>query len=221
MCGLYSKKTTHEAVREFFSEDWEWTESADLYDPSATVGPSAKGPGSESNIRLVALHKDGSTRFGTMRWRYEMSWMREKGVKVPINAKLETLFSNGLFKHSAKSRRCLVIVDGFYEPKGQAVRGQKREQYRFTFDDGRPFALGGIWANYRDEEDEFAGFAIVTTRPGAEVAPIHQRSPVILDTPADRETWLEGSQDDVMLFEQSIDRPDLVSERVEGLYGRG
>lgn len=115
-----------------------------------------------------------------MRWRYEMTWMRQKGIKVPINAKIESVFSNGLFKHSAKSPRCLVIVDGFYEPKGKAVRGQKREQYSFTFDDGRPFALGGIWAHFRDEDDEFSGFAIVTTRPNEQISPMHERSPVIL-----------------------------------------
>ncbi len=70
-------------------------------------------------------------------------------------------------------------------------------------------------------DDDFYGFAIVTTNPGAPVAEIHHRSPVILDTPAERETWIEGDKDDVMLFEQAIDRPDLVSERVESLYGRG
>lgn len=213
-------KTTHEAVRQFFPPDWEWSDSANLYDPSAKVVPSAKGAGSASNIRLVAVHRDGGIRFGTMRWRDETARMRQKRIKVPINAKIETIFSNGLFTHSARNRRCLVIVDGFYEPKGKAVRGQKREQYSFAFADGRPFALGGIWAHYQHEDDEFSGFSIVTTRPNEQVSPIHQRSPVILDSPAERETWLEGDQNDVMLLVQPIDRPDLVSQRVENLYGR-
>ena len=71
-----------------------------------------------------------------MRWRYEMAWMCEKGIKVAINAKLETVFTNGPYEHLAKSRRCLVIVDGFYKLKGKAVGGQKREQYSFAFEAG-------------------------------------------------------------------------------------
>ena len=207
-------ETAAEAVRRIAPAAWEWSESADLFEPSAKIGPSAKGPGSPSNIRLVALHTDDVTKFGTMRWRYEMAWMRQKGIKVPINAKIETLFSNGLFKHSAKSRRCLVICDAFYEPKGPKVRGQKREQYRFAFEDGHPFSLGGIWAHYKAEDDDFYGFVIVTTRPNDQVGPIHQRSPVILDGNAEWETWLEGDQGEVMVFEEPIDRPELVAKKV-------
>lgn len=85
-----------------------------------------------------------------------------------------------------------VGFDGFYEPKGP--KGAKREQYNFRFEGGRLFALGGIYAHYRAEDDDFYGFAIVTTNPGAQVAGIHDRSPVTLDTPAERETWLEGSR---------------------------
>ena len=210
MCGLYSLTTTHEAVRQFFPEDWEWSESADLYVPSAKVGPSAKKPGSPSNHRLVVLQRDGAVRFGTMRWRFDTGW------KPQINATIEKLFTSSMFKNSALHRRCLVIVDGFYEPKGP--KGGKRDQYSFRFDDGRPFALGAIWKRRNTEDDDFYGFAIVTTNPGAPVAGIHPRSPVILDSPAERDTWLEGDQTDVELFEQAIDRPDLVSQRVENLY---
>ena len=213
MCGLYSMTTAKEAVRQLFPKGWQWSETADLFEPSAKVGPSAKGPGSPSNIRLVALQTEGVTRFGTMRWRYEMKWMREMGRRPPINAKIETLFSNGMFKYSARDRRCLIVVDAFYEPKGPKPKpgDPRRDQYIFNFGDGRPFALGGIWAHYKAEDDDFFGFAIVTTNPGEPVADIHDRSPVILDSPAEWETWLEGDQGEVMVFEEPIDRPDLVA----------
>lgn len=53
--------------------------------------------------------------------------MREKRLRVPINAKSDTMFRNGMFKYSSRERRCLIIADGFYEPKGP--KGTKREQY--------------------------------------------------------------------------------------------
>lgn len=221
MCGLYSLESSDELIRRYFPDDWEWSESADLYVPSRTIGPSAKKPGSKSNHRLVALSDGNIVRFGTMRWRFEKVWLREKKAPIHPNAKIEGMFTNGMFSHSAKNRRCLVIVDGFYEPKGPKLpRGQKRDQYFFAFSDGRPFALGGIYAHYKAEDDDFFGFSIVTTNPGAEVSEIHPRSPVILDTPNERDSWLAGSEDDVELFKEAIDRPGLVAQKVEGLYGR-
>ena len=47
-----------------------------------------------------------------------------------------------------------------------------------------------------------------------QVGPIHQRSPVVLDGQAEWETWLEGDEGEVMVFEESIDRPDLVPKKV-------
>ena len=200
MCGAYRLLTAHEAVIGFFKDSWQW--NADV-EPSEKIGPSAKKPGSPSNHRLVVRNDE----FVTMRWRFEMKWMRNKGINVPINARSETIFTNGLFKHSARSKRCLIVCDGFYEPKGP--KGTKRDQYLFQFDDGRPFALGGLWTTYKGEDDEFDGFTIVTTTPNDQVAPIHGRMPVILDSPEEWDSWMHGSQDDVVHLCQPGERPSL------------
>lgn len=208
MCGLYSLKTTHEAVRDFFPKNWSWNYPGDPA-PAGKIGPSAKKPGSPSNDRLVV--RGDQPEFVSMRWRFESKWMRDKGVKVPINARSETLFTNGLFKYSARDRRCLIIVDGFYEPKGP--KGTKREQYLFAFDDRRPFALGGLWSKYKAEDDEFEGFVIVTAAPNGQVLPIHSRMPVILADEAEWGAWMQGSRDDVEQLCQPIERPDLAATR--------
>ncbi len=210
MCGLYSLTTAHEAIRQAFPSAWSW-EVADV-PSSQRIGPSAKSPHSASNHRLTVRNGPGGPAFVSMRWRYESRWMREKGVKVPINARAETIFSNGLFKYSARDRRCLAIVDGFYEPKGP--KGPKREQYRFSFEDSRPFALGGIWISFRGEDDTFDGFAIVTTKPNSQVAEIHGRMPIILDDEQAWTAWLSGDQSDVAQLAAPIDRPSLRRERI-------
>jgi putative SOS response-associated peptidase YedK len=41
-----------------------------------------------------------------------------KKPSAPINAKAETLFEKWPWKHSAVNGRCLIPMDGFFEPKG-------------------------------------------------------------------------------------------------------
>lgn len=202
MCGAYRLQTPHEAVVGFFDDDWSWDDSA-AQAASDKIGPSAKRPGSTSNYRLVVR----DNRYVSMRWRFESKWMREKGVKVPINARAETIFTNGLFKYSAKDRRCLIVCDGFLEPKGP--KGGKREQYLFEFTDSRPFALGGLWTSFRTQDDTFDGFVIVTTTPNTQVAPVHGRMPVILDSPDEWQAWMHGSENDVIDLCKPIERDQL------------
>lgn len=212
MCGLYSLTTSQEAVRRLFPVDWQWSVPDAEFEPAPKMGPSAKKPGSTSNHRLVARRKGDEIEFASLRWRYEAKWMRDKGIKVPINARSETMWTNGLFKFSARDRRCLVIVDGFYEPKGP--KGGKREQYLFTFPGQRPFALGGLWTSYKGDDDAFDGFIICTTEPNDQVSPIHNRMPVILEHDNEWTDWLTGSEDDARHLCDPIERPELTCHRV-------
>lgn len=178
MCGAYRLQTAVEAMRQLFPKDWKWNYPG-ILSPSKKGGPSSKKPDSQSVHRLIVRQKSEGAEFTSMRWRFESKWMRDKGVKVPINARSETMFSNGLFKFSARERRCLVVCDGFFEPKGP--KGGKREQHLFTFPEQRPFALGGLSTSYKAEDDEFEGFVICTTTPNDQVEPIHNRMPIILE----------------------------------------
>lgn len=202
MCGAYRLQTPHEAVAGFFDADWTWDDSTALA-AGEKFGPSAKRAGSTSNYRLVVKEN----KYTSMRWRFESNWMREKGVKVPINARAETIFTNGLFKFSARDRRCLIVCDGFFEPKGP--KGSQREQYIFEFPDARPFALGGLWTSFSGEDDAFDGFVIVTTTPNSQVAPVHGRMPVILETADEWQAWMHGSENDIKRLCDPLERSDL------------
>jgi len=210
MCGAYRLQTAAEAVRQFFPGNWEW-DASDHVQIAQKLGPSAKGPGNPSNHKLVVRLQNDSPQFDSLRWRFETKWMRDKGVRVPINARSETMWANGLFKYSVRDKRCLIIVDGFFEPKGP--KGGKREQYLFAFPDNRPFALGGLWTRFKSEDDEFDGFVICTTKPNDQVGEIHSRMPIILDSEEEWESWLAGDSDDVRRLCESLDRPELHGER--------
>ena len=211
MCGAYELNTLPRQIRELFPRYYKWQlQDGDLV-PSGKIGPSAKKPGDIANHRLVVRSDGKETAFSSLRWRYETKWMRDKGIRPPINARSETMFTNGLFKRSAIERRCLVVVDGFYEPKGP--KGTKREQFAFEFKDSRPFALGGLWTQFKSAEDEFEGFVICTTEANDQVAPIHPRMPVVLDGEEAWRMWLEGNEDDARFLCEPGDTPELYAKK--------
>src|SRR6185295_13938211 len=89
------------------------------------------------------------------------------------------------------SRRCAVVTDGFYEwpPAAGAGRGG-RAPFWYHRSDGGLVLLAGLW-----QRGEAAGapprFTILTTRPNALVAQVHDRMPVVLPD-AHLDDWLAG-----------------------------
>lgn len=97
-----------------------------------------------------------------------------------FNARAETITASPAFREAFRRRRCIVPVDSFYEWKRE---GTIRQPYRVIREDGRPLALAGLWAGWRDpESDEVRRtFTIVTTTPNDAMADLHDRMPVVLD----------------------------------------
>jgi len=211
VCGAYQILTAKEAVVRLFPENYLWQVPEGGFESSSRIGPSAKKADSPANHRLAVRMNGDTPTFVSMRWRYEAAWMREKRVTVPINARSETMFSNGLFKHAARSKRCLIVVDGFYEPKGP--KGTKRDQYLFTFPERRPFALAGLWTTYRGEDDAFEGFVICTTSANDQVGPIHARMPVMLTAEDEWDAWLQGNAEDARALCEPKETPELGSRK--------
>jgi putative SOS response-associated peptidase YedK len=83
-------------------------------------------------------------------------------------------------------KRCLVVVDGFYEWR------KDKQPFLFQRPDGRPFALGGVWKADISEDGEVTEHAFVITVPAsAAVMEIHDRMPLVL-SPDDYDDWMRG-----------------------------
>jgi len=70
---------------------------------------------------------------------------REKADQVrkgTINARNDSLFEKASFKHAIMKRRCLVLVDGFYEWRRE---GKRKIPYHIRLRSGEGFAIAGIW----------------------------------------------------------------------------
>jgi putative SOS response-associated peptidase YedK len=99
-------------------------------------------------------------------------------VKPIINARAETVATKPFFKQAFRSKRCLVLADGFYEWKRI---GKDKVPYRIALKTGEPFAFAGIWSAVHDAQGrQVTTFAIITTDANDLVAEVHNRMPVML-----------------------------------------
>ncbi len=86
------------------------------------------------------------------------------------------------------SRRCLIPASAFFEFTGTRY---PKAKHRFTLN-GAPFmAIAGLWREGAGNNPP--AFAILTTAPGEDVAPIHDRQVVVL-RPEDWAAWLHLSR---------------------------
>jgi putative SOS response-associated peptidase YedK len=127
-------------------------------------------------------------RLELLRWGLVLPDARRRGPG--INVRVETVARAPAYRDAFRQRRCLVIVDGFFE-------WQRREKVRQPFAirraDSRPFALAGIWGPCVTSDGEVVDCcAIITGAATGVVAALHNRMPMIVPPSAYGE-WLAPS----------------------------
>ena len=174
MCGRYTLATPPEELIEVFDVP---DLTFDLV-PRYNVAPGQKVP-------VVGEDRRGR-RMGLLRWGFVPAGAEEPGSGW-INARGESAARNRSFGEAFAHRRCLVPADGFYEWK---VEGDRKVPRWFHPAEGGVLALAGIWEHWeRPGREPRDGFAILTVAANADVAPVHDRMPLIV-APEDREAWL-------------------------------
>lgn len=149
-------------------------------------------------------------------WGLVPSWVKDDAQRKQLwnqtlNARGESIFEKPAFRTSAKSKRCIVHVEGFYE---HHHFGKKTYPCFIRLKDREQFALAGLWEQWKDKEnDELVhSFSIVTTEGNELLARIHNnpklegsRMPVIL-TEAEEDQWLApiGTVDDELAIKALI-----------------
>jgi hypothetical protein len=84
----------------------------------------------------------GSTMFIAARWGLIPYWVKDpKGGAQPINARSETVKTNGMFKAAYQSRRALMPIDGFFEWKDILGTGKNKQPYAIAMKSGGPFLM--------------------------------------------------------------------------------
>jgi len=86
-------------------------------------------------------------------------------------------------RHFADSRRCVIVLSGFFEFTGSKY---PKAKHRFTLKDSSLMGIAGLW---REEPDGALSFTMLTTSPGPDITPYHDRQVCVL-RPEDWAAWL-------------------------------
>lgn len=173
MCGRFALTLPVDAMAQLFSA----TPANDLPPvPNYNICPTT----------LIAV-VDGARRLRPMRWGFVPSWYKTPADgPLLINARAETIADKPAFRAAARTRRCLIVADGFYEWHRD---GAQKLPHFVSRADAAPLVMAGVWQDWEQGDQRLTGCAIVTTAANGPLAAIHDRVPVILEPP-DWALWL-------------------------------
>ena len=175
MCGRYTISTDAAALEARFQAQG----AVSMISPSYNAAPSQGLP------TILSTNPHAIT---VSAWGFLPEWADgRQDVKPLINARSETASTKPFFRQAFRTKRCLVLADGFYEWKRT---GQGKVPYRIALHTEEPFAFAGIWSTVHDAQGRpVTTFAILTTDANPLVAEVHNRMPVILH-PQEEAGWL-------------------------------
>jgi putative SOS response-associated peptidase YedK len=182
MCGRFTQQRPTSEIAAIF-------EAEDLFDD-----PGGRFNVAPTDEAAVVVQRDERRAVVGYRWGLIPGWSDDPRIASrTFNARAETVATSPIFRDAFRRRRCLVPVDGFYE---WLRDGATRRPMRIHDLDERPLALAGLWTGRQDPESGLwhRTFTIVTTRPNAFMASIHDRMPVVVP-PAEWSRWLSSTTD--------------------------
>ncbi len=181
---------------------------------------------------LPSFRNDSPYHVSLLTWGLIPFWVKteEDAKKISnktLNARGETIFEKPAFREAAKKRRCLIMVDAFYE---YYHFGGKAWPFRIKLKTDEPIVMGGLW-EYCVLEDgtEYNTVSIVTTKANKLLEKIHNkprgskdpRMPLLLPKELENH-WLMPIEDelDKKLVQELIkpyDPDELLAEPVKPL----
>ena len=137
-----------------------------------------------TNLAPVVVRKDdGGSAVRGMRWGFP----RVGGGGVVINSRSEKAHVTPMFQKAVRERRCLVPMTGFFEWRRTPGGTKTKEKYAFQTLAARekhtPMYLAGVYGQFLGgfADGGFDGFAILTQAADEQMAPYHDRMPVIVE----------------------------------------
>lgn len=184
----------------------------------------------------VPVMIDGTKTIHLFSWGLIPFWVKspKEAVEIShrtINARSETMFEKPAFREPARHRRCLVLVDGFFE---HHHKNSKTFPYHIHFKDNSPMTMAGLWDEWKDEASGIVRrtYTVVTTRANPLMKRIHNnpkleegpRMPLILPKELEQD-WLKpinekADQELIETLVQPYDETALEAFAVKRLRGK-
>jgi putative SOS response-associated peptidase YedK len=130
-------------------------------------------------------------RWGLVPWWAKPEEWKKVSAKC-IQARAEGVRKAPAFRDAFKRHRCLVVVDGFYEWKGE---GKERAPFLAHREGKRPFAIAGLWDSWKGPDGRIESASVLTTRAEGPIRAIHDRMPLVLERD-EWDTWLAGTEEE-------------------------
>jgi putative SOS response-associated peptidase YedK len=214
MCARITITTTREEIANLFGLGYDTRLPAT---PRYNVAPSSFIP----VIRVAS----GVRELADLRWGLVPHWTANtpKVVGYP-NARVETAIDKPAFRDPLRTRRCLVLVDGFFEWK---TLGKKKLPYHFRKGGGGLLAFAGVWDRWNGPSGALETVTILTVPANELVKPLHDRMPANVPEGLFG-TWLDPKQTNAtkvlpLLVPYPAERMEKwrVSERVNHVAAEG
>jgi putative SOS response-associated peptidase YedK len=175
MCGRFALDDhINTLIEEFVATGGDYSE----WVPAYSIAPTNRAP-----IVRERRSEDGSVirSLDSAGWGLRPGWAKPGGP-APINARMETLATNGMFRGAFAGQRCLVPMSGYFEwteePDG------KQPHY---IHGSATLAAAGLYAARKEGEEWKLSFTIATREAADASGQVHDRMPVFLE----RDTWAD------------------------------
>jgi putative SOS response-associated peptidase YedK len=183
MCGRFAlDQKTDDLIRAFVAEGNDFED----WVPSYSIAPTDITPiireRKRSDSGEVTRTIDAAV------WDFHPSFMRESR-RPQINARIETVATNGLWKGAFAGSRCIVPMRGYYEWSELEQDGKKLKQPHFIHGDSGTLAAAGIYTARKVDDAWVVSTAIITREARDASGEVHDRMPVFL-TPDVYDEWL-------------------------------
>ena len=190
MCGRYAITLPPQAMRGLFT----YVEQPN-FPPRYNVAPTQPvpivrtfGPGP-----IGADPARAQRHFALVRWGFLPSFVKDvKAFPLIINARAETIAEKPSFRAAIRRRRCLFIMDGYYEWRRDGHA--KSQPFLIRRVDRAAMGVAGLWETLMTPDgSEIDSACLVTTAANGVLAGIHERMPVVLE-PDDFPQWLDPDE---------------------------
>jgi putative SOS response-associated peptidase YedK len=184
VCNAFSNRVSYSAYVEAFDHRrirLDFPSGAPNLEPQEMIRPTDRA-------RIVRPAPDGGFELAELHWGFPPT--RPKAGPL-INFRSEgRQFGQG---------RCLAPASCFFEYTGAK---SPKTKWRFTKVTEEWFCFAALWRRSQTPDGPVEAFTLLTCEPGPDVAPIHNRQPVILE-PDQWATWLDPAAPSAPLIRPS------------------
>lgn len=191
-----TKKAEMYAARYGSGEMWEEIQQRlpPVYHTNAFDEPDIPVITNEAPYKVRALH-----------WSFiPMAYANKPGggIYTTQNARNDNVFTSKMYSDSAESRRCLVMLDGFYD---HHKKDKVNYPHYIQLKSRKPFLVGGLWQTFENKKDDVAvdTVTLITCPANKEMAWVHNEpaysanSRMVFIVPeGEEDRWLHGSTEE-------------------------